>query len=212
MRRYLLLSFAIAVAVILSFFAVNAAEIPFLQDPSEWMEHGWWIAAVAGFSLLLADVLIPVPSSVVMIAHGALLGLFPGFAVSLIGNVGGAALGWWIGRRSAPWVNRMVGSADQRRASEWIARHGMGAVVISRSIPVLNETIAVMAGVTRLSLHRMLLASMLGSIPPSLIYAWAGSQAVEGNLGLWIAGFVFILAGAAWFLSFRMKQNKSVSG
>jgi hypothetical protein len=55
------------------FFVVEALGIPLLVDPTPWLKHGGVLAAVLGVGLLIADVLLlPVPSSLVMVAHGAL--------------------------------------------------------------------------------------------------------------------------------------------
>jgi len=57
---------------LLLFFVVEALGVQLLTDPTPWMRHGGVLAAVLGVSLLIADVLLPVPSSLVMVAHGAL--------------------------------------------------------------------------------------------------------------------------------------------
>ncbi len=41
-------------------------------------------AAGPGVGLLVADIVLPVPFSVVMVAHGALFGIVPGAALSLL--------------------------------------------------------------------------------------------------------------------------------
>ena len=56
--------------------------ITFLPDPTGWMGRELGIvAAAAGVGLLIADVFIPVPSSLIMIAHGALFGIALGTAL-----------------------------------------------------------------------------------------------------------------------------------
>ncbi len=56
---------------------------------------GWGRPAVAGgiAGLLAVDLLLPVPSSVVMTLAGVLLGFWAGLATSLVGGVVGGALG-----------------------------------------------------------------------------------------------------------------------
>ncbi|HEX5883802.1 MAG TPA: hypothetical protein VFY67_04590 [Pyrinomonadaceae bacterium] len=69
MRRYLLVIAAMFVFFVLLFIAVESLGIPLLTDPTPWMKHGGVLAASLGVTLLVADVLLPVPSSLVMGAH-----------------------------------------------------------------------------------------------------------------------------------------------
>ena len=78
MKRYLVVIAAVFVVFLLLFIAVEALGIPLLIDPTPWMRRGGVLAAALGVSLLVADVLLPVPSSLVMVAHGALFGVLIG--------------------------------------------------------------------------------------------------------------------------------------
>ena len=70
LRRYWLLVVGL-LALFLGLFAlVEALGVPLLADPWAALERGGAVAAALGVSLLVADVFIPVPSSLVMIAHG----------------------------------------------------------------------------------------------------------------------------------------------
>ncbi|MFP4542229.1 MAG: VTT domain-containing protein, partial [Opitutales bacterium] len=116
MKRYLLVGGVIALLVLISFGVVEALEIPLLTDPSDVIEGGGWLAAAVGVGLLLADVFIPVPSSIVMIAHGAAFGILGGFLLSFVASVGGATIGWWVGRQGSAWMRRFVKEAEQAQA------------------------------------------------------------------------------------------------
>ena len=82
MKRYLLLMAALMAFFIILFFIVEAFKVPLLSDPTPWMKHGGVLAASLGVGLLIADVLLPVPSSLVMVAHGALFGVVVGTLLS----------------------------------------------------------------------------------------------------------------------------------
>jgi hypothetical protein len=47
------------------FLWVEALHIPFLTDPSRWLDRGGVWAALLGVGLLIADIVLPVPSSLV---------------------------------------------------------------------------------------------------------------------------------------------------
>lgn len=93
--------------------------MPLLDDPGPVLAGGGVLAAACGVGLLVADVVLPVPSSLLMIAHGAWFGAAVGSALSLAGGVGAALAGYGLGRWAGPPVLRRVCSAAER---EWAAR------------------------------------------------------------------------------------------
>jgi 3-dehydroquinate synthase len=196
------------IALFLILFAVvEAAGVPLLTDPSAWLGRGGPMAAAVGVGLLVADVFIPVPSSLVMIAHGALFGIAVGTALSLAGSLGAAALGFFLGRRSARLVERLVSPAEKARADELLARWGMLAVVVTRPIPLLAETVAILAGASPLGWGRMLAASLAGALPSCLLYALTGATSRSFGSGVVTFGASVALAGLLWWLGLRTRRN-----
>lgn len=204
MKRYVLVATGIATVVLISFLVVEGMGISLLTDPSGDIRSGGLAAALLGGGLLLADVFIPIPSSVIMIAHGAAFGVLGGFLLSLAASVGGAMIGWWVGRAGSGWMDRIVTPDEKRQANAFIRRYGMMAIIISRLLPIVAETVAVMSGTTNLGWRRVLVATTLGSIPPALIYAIAGSVATDFASGALVAAAVFVLAGMAWMVGRRL--------
>jgi uncharacterized membrane protein YdjX (TVP38/TMEM64 family) len=115
---------------------VEALGIPLLTDPTPWMQHRGVLAAVVGVTLLIADVLLPVPSSLVMVAHGALFGVVLGTLLSLLGSIGAALFGFAIGRRGGKLLERVVTPAERVRADKMLARWGTLAVIVTRPVPL----------------------------------------------------------------------------
>ena len=76
MKRYLVIVASLIVSFTILFLIVEALHVPLLSDPTPWMKRGGVLAAVIGVGLLIADVVLPVPSSLVMVAHGALFGVW----------------------------------------------------------------------------------------------------------------------------------------
>src|SRR5262245_9136493 len=113
MRRYLLIAASLIIFFTILFLIVEALGVPLLSDPTPWMKHGGIVAAVVGVGLLIADVLLPVPSSLVMVAHGALFGVVIGTLLSLLGSVGAALFGFAIGRRGGRLLERIVTPAER---------------------------------------------------------------------------------------------------
>lgn len=176
MRRFALVSLGL-VALLLVIFAITEwLQIPILTDPTPWLSRGRPLAGGISVGLLVADVLIPVPSSLLMIANGALFGLWGGAALSMAGGMGAALAGWAIGRRGGALLARALSPAEEARAQRLIQRWGVLAVVITRPVPVLAETVAMMAGALGMSWPRVALGAAAGLLPVVMIYAWIGAQ------------------------------------
>src|SRR6185436_9370770 len=133
------------------FFIIEALGVPLLVDPTPWLSHGGVFAAIFGVGLLIADVVLPVPSSLVMVAHGALFGVAMGTFLSLLGSVGAALFGFALGRRGGRVLERLVTPAERARADYLLARWGALAIIVTRPVPLLAETVAIMAGASRMS-------------------------------------------------------------
>lgn len=139
------------------------------------MRPGLSSAAVI-LTLLAVDIVLPVPSSLVMIASGAVLGVFQGALVSFAGSLLGEWLGFELARRyGIPAARWIVGDADLSRMQAVMRTHGATAIAASRALPVLMETLSVVAGLSGMPRRAFLMASALGTAPIVVAYAWAGS-------------------------------------
>jgi uncharacterized membrane protein YdjX (TVP38/TMEM64 family) len=125
--------------------------------------------------LLTVDVLLPVPSSVVMVAHGAVFGLLPGAGLSLLGGVGATLVGFLLGRRGRSAVERVTTSAQRHRADRLLSRWGAAALLITRPVPVVAETVAVLAGTSSMRWPVAAIAGAAGTVAPAVLYAAAGA-------------------------------------
>ncbi|HVL24451.1 MAG TPA: VTT domain-containing protein [Thermomicrobiales bacterium] len=206
MKTYAIVAGIIATLVLISFLIVEALGIPILVDPSEYLDKGGLGAALLGGGLLLADVFIPIPSSVIMIAHGAVFGVVMGTLISLVSSVGGAMIGWWVGKRGSGWLRRVISPAEQARANALLARWGVLAIIVSRLIPIIAETVAIMSGTTDLGWRKVLLATTAGTIPAALIYAIAGTVTTDLASGFLVMLAVVAIAALAWLVGNRLTR------
>ena len=208
MKRYWMAVGAMIGLFLLLFFLAEWLHVPLLTDPSPWMGRGGIVAALIGVGLLIADVLLPVPSSLVMIAHGALFGVAIGTLLSLLGSVGAALTGFALGRRGGKFLDRIVTAEERERVEQMLERWGALAIVVTRPVPLLAETTAVMAGASAMSWQRLTVASIVGSIPPSLLYALTGSVAASfQNITLMFC-FIMLISAAFWFISRKLAQPR----
>ncbi len=201
MKRYWFLFFGLMAFFLVLFGLAEILQIPLLVDPTPWLRQAGPSAMVIGVGLLILDVLLPVPSSVVMVLHGALFGLIWGALLSLIGCLGAATFGFALGRRGGAILERLVTQEEKRRADALLMRWGAMAVLITRPLPLVAEATAILAGASPMSWGRMLIAAFLGSLPASVLYAWAGSRSAEITDGLLMFAAVIALAGLFWGIS-----------
>ena len=207
MRRYLLTVVALIVFFTVLFVIVEALGVPLLSDPTPWMKHGGILAATIGVGLLIADVVLPVPSSIVMVAHGALFGVLWGTMLSLVGSVGAAVVGFAIGRRGGGLLERVVTPAERARASSILERWGTLAIIVTRPVPLLAETVAIMAGASSMSWRAIILASIAGSLPMALLYALTGAAVADLQNTALMFGVVLFVAGLFWLVGTRVRQE-----
>ena len=201
LTRYLLVVAGVLIAFVLAFLLTEAFAVPLLDRPERLLAGSGVLAAVVGVGLLVADVVLPVPSSLVMVAHGALFGAALGATISLVGAVGAALAGYGLGRWVGPPVLRRVCSAAEReRAAHLVRRWGLLAVVASRPVPLLAETVALIAGTEQLGVLRTVAGSVVGALPGAVLFAAAGSLGRTGPSGL--AVLVVVLAATALLWAF----------
>ena len=198
MRRYFLIIAGLVGFFLVLFFMVEALGVSLLTDPTPWMKQRGVFAAGLGVALLVADVLLPVPSSLVMVAHGAFFGVVVGTLLSLAGSVGAALLGFAIGRRGGRLLERVVTPAERSRANRLLERWGALAIIVTRPIPLLAETVAIMSGASPLGWTTIALASLVGSLPPALLYAVTGAAVANFKVTSFMFGVVLLLALLFW--------------
>lgn len=198
MKRYWLLTGLMMVLFLALFGIAEWLRLPILTDPAPLLARGGWIAAVGGVVLLVADVVLPVPASLVMILHGALFGVVAGTLLSLTGALGAALFGFWIGRRGGPLLARLVPEDERDRADALLREWGDLAIIVTRPVPILAETMAILAGASPMGWGRMLLATLAGALPASLLYALTGATARNLDDTALVFSLVLLVAGLFW--------------
>ena len=205
MRRYWTVAGGVLAVFLTTYLLVVALDIRFLEEPA--LADGPF-AAVLGVGLLVADQFVPVGSSVVMLSLGAIYGAAAGIALALLGRVGMAAVRFAVGRRSEGLLARLVAPAEQECANNLLQRHGAVAILVSRPVPLLSETIVLLAGASKLGWGRAMLAALVGSAPEAVAYSLAGAIAPSyENAGVIWASFLLLAVGF-WFAG-RLIERRS---
>jgi uncharacterized membrane protein YdjX (TVP38/TMEM64 family) len=209
MKRTVILILCVAAFVVASKLLIeNVLGIDIEPQLRAWMTDAGTGGAVLIAVLLASDIVLPVPSSLVMILSGAAFGVGWGSVIALIGSIGGEWLGFELargyGRRA---TRRIVGDEEVERLSGMFARHGAAAVVVTRALPVVMETMSVVAGLSAMKRGTFLTASLVGTVPIVVVYAWAGAASREAGSIIPAAIIAIAVAAFGWVL-YRAKVVK----
>jgi uncharacterized membrane protein YdjX (TVP38/TMEM64 family) len=207
-RHYLIAVTAVPAIFLALFLIGEAAGIPFLEDPTPWLQQAGWLAATIGVSLLALDVVLPVPSNIVMIAHGALFGIVAGTLLSLLGSMLASLVAFWIGRRGGRLLSLAVPADERAHADAILARWGVVAIVVSRPLPLLAETILVLAGASQMTWRTAMVSTFVGSVPLCLFYAWAGAASIGFEGGAIVLGLTIVLAAVVGLTIRQIEQAR----
>jgi len=200
MKRALGLIAGVAAAIVLSKLLIeNVLGIQLEPLLKSWITHAGGGSAATIVALLVADLFLPIPSSLIMVLSGAAFGVVWGGLLSLVGSIGGEWLGFELVRRYGRSASaKMVGDDELARLSRVFTRHGAAAVVVTRALPVAMETMSVVAGLSAMRRSTFLIASLIGTAPIVFVYAYAG--AVSRQVGSLLPAIVMLVAvaGCGW--------------
>lgn len=217
MRRIWILTAAMVGFFLLTWLVGTALGFLTPSGTEAWLTSlSFWgaVAAVAG--LLAADIILPVPGSIVLSAAGIVLGWPAAAAAGSAGLVLGSVIGYVAcrkyGRRA---FDRFVSPAEAGRFSAWLDRYGPSAIVASRPVPMMSETLACLAGLSGMRFHRFLAAVVLGSAPYALFFAWTGDRLGRADEEPGLALFLALAVPALYWLGFaffaRQRQRRGAS-
>jgi uncharacterized membrane protein YdjX (TVP38/TMEM64 family) len=200
MKRAIWLIVGVAAAIIASKLLIeNVMGINLDALVERWMAHAGAGSAAVLIGLLAADLFLPIPSSLVMVLSGAAFGVLWGSLFSLIGSIGGEWLGFELVRRYGMSASRrIVGDEDLEKMRTLMARHGAAAVLVTRALPVVMETMSVVAGLSQMPRKSFLLASLIGTVPVAVVYAYAGAVSREVSSIVPAVVMLIAVAGGAW--------------
>lgn len=134
--------------------------------------------AMLVIGLLAADILLPVPSSVVITFSGKMLGFWGGTAASWCGMTVGATFAFGLVRvLGRPMAQRLTTTNELNRVDALAARVGTLVLVLTRPIPILAEASVLLMGTTRLAWWRFLVAVGLSNLGIAAAYAALGDSA-----------------------------------
>ena len=127
--------------------------------------------------MILAVVVGPIPTLPISAASGLAYGMFTGTAIAVTGALAGAIIAFYLARilgREA--VRRKLGD-NPVFSAQGSQRFLFVAVMLTRLIPLFSfALISYAAGVTAISLWRYALATTIGMLPMTFVFAGLGQS------------------------------------
>ncbi|QHT67488.1 VTT domain-containing protein [Rhodocytophaga rosea] len=199
MNRYIYIFIFICLFTVLTFVVFETSGYSFEALLTNNSSKSW--LALLSLLLLATDVLLPIPSSFIMVSNGALFNFLPGGLLSLAGGLLSCTLGYFIGLRAKGLINKYIPSPQQAQARAFLEKYGALAIIASRPIPVLAEAVAIMSGTLKWRFQKMLVYSLIGLVPICFIYSFTGAYSTSFD-NAWLALLFNIgIALLLWFFT-----------
>lgn len=163
--------------------------------------------------ILGADILIPVPSSIVMIISGHLFGGLLGGILAIAGSMIASMLGFLISRKiGREKVIRWIGEKEYKQASSLTDRYGAYAVILTRSVPIIMELVSCVTGLSKMKLRKFIIINLIGYLPLTFLYTFTGAFAKQDNQVSVILVIVlgFFVPVIVWFLFMKFAKFNRV--
>jgi uncharacterized membrane protein YdjX (TVP38/TMEM64 family) len=161
-------------------FPTPHAMIPTPQDANDAVlmlrKYDAWAWAV-GIALIWADLVLPVPQTVVVAALGIIYGTVLGGLLGSVGLITGGLLGYGLMLTSARRIwRRFVGRRSLDKVERLFDRGGAWAIVLTRSLPYsIPEAVVFLAGLAGMPTREFTAALAVGSVPTAFAFAAIGA-------------------------------------
>src|SRR5215210_1684026 len=175
------------VGVALTFLSRFFPVVDWLAAVQERVMHwGAWSAICYPLLYACCNVLL-LPGGFLSIGGGFFFGLWWGFLITLVGNVGGAAISFfisrWVGRR---WLRRgLMRNRTLVALEPAVEREGWKIILLSQLHPLFPTSLLnYLYGLTRIRFRTCMLWVAIGQAPGLFLYSYLGTL---GQLGLNLA-------------------------
>jgi uncharacterized membrane protein YdjX (TVP38/TMEM64 family) len=132
-------------------------------------------AGLVAVGLLVADLLLPIPTTAVMAALGIIYGPVVGGLIAAAGSFLSGMVGYGVCRQfGRPVARWLMGPGALEEGERIFARFGGWIVAASRWLPVLPEVVSGLAGLSRMAPVPYMAALLCGAVPVGFSFALVG--------------------------------------
>ncbi len=155
--------------------------------------------------MILQSVAAPIPAFLITFANAAVFGWIAGAAVSWTGAMLGAAVCFGLARfLGRDVVSRLTGKGVLQSVDQFFVSYGAKSIFIARLLPFVPfDPISYAAGLTGMRFVPFMIATGLGQLPATLVYSYAGSNMLSGNIRLFLYGLSALFAAGALSMILR---------
>jgi uncharacterized membrane protein YdjX (TVP38/TMEM64 family) len=209
--RLILLFALAAIAVPLVPFLACGARIDTLV--ADWLDPlpPPPVLAALEVGVLAADLLLPVPSSMVATLGGAALGVVGGTLCAWAGMTAGAVAGWWLGRTAAGGALDRIDAADRALLARQERRLGPLLVVLTRPLPLVAEATSLFAGAAGMPLPAFLAAAAGGNLAIAFAWSLVGALGRDADSLPWVLAASLAVPVAGALLALRWPVTRAPS-
>ncbi|MBQ8667718.1 MAG: TVP38/TMEM64 family protein [Lachnospiraceae bacterium] len=176
--------------------------------------YGSLAIVISMFLMIIQSIAAPIPAVLITFANAAVFGWVAGAIISWTGAMLGAAICFGLARLfGRDFVVKLTGKAALQSVDQFFVSYGARSIFIARLLPFVPfDPISYAAGLTGMSFWSFFLATGLGQLPATIVYSYAGSTMLSGNIKLFLYGLCALLAvGSLSMILRNIYQNKKES-
>jgi uncharacterized membrane protein YdjX (TVP38/TMEM64 family) len=160
--------------------------------------------------MMIIHSFVPFPAEFVAVANGLIFGFIWGTVITWVGAMLGAFLAFFLARHyGQPFVRRVLSKRKARSLEKWVARHGLGALFVSRFIPIISfNLINYAAGLTKITWWTFGWTTGVGILPMTILMVIMGGQIHTLPFYLWL--LLILAGGTLWWGLQRLLRNRSL--
>jgi uncharacterized membrane protein YdjX (TVP38/TMEM64 family) len=143
--------------------------------------YGNWAPVASLLLMVLQALAAPVPSFAITFANGLAFGVFWGWLLSVAGHALAASVCFWLARSLGRQpVEMLSGKIGLSSVDGWIERRGATTVLMTRLVPGISfDAVSYAVGLTGMRYGRFIAATVAGTMPQTLLYAYLGQEAPQ---------------------------------
>lgn len=170
------------------------------------------IFSIVVVTLLVVDIVLPLPSTIICTVSGGVLGGFVSTLVCWTGLNLSAGLGYYLSMYlGRPFAVRHTNPDRMAETADLINRMGPWALAVCRALPVLAEASVLYVGLYRMKLKYFWPPILIANLILAIAYCVLGSAAREQEwfgTAIGIATFVPFFAVLTWMWLMKRKKRR----
>ena len=208
-RKKALIALAIVIALLLTLSYLSAPLYSLFKNPDKIKNFILGFGIFAPLVLILLQVLqvliAPIPGQITGFASGYIFGTVKGTFYTTVATVLGSLVVFVLARKlGRPFVEKVIDKATLKKFDYISGEKGTFALFLIYLLPALpDDAISFMAGLTQITIKKLVLIAFLGRLPGLLILNMVGSGVAGAN-----AKFSVILFSALMVVSFLIYVNR----